>query len=151
MTLKPLATLLMLVTLNVAGATATVSARTSESVDAAAARYAEALKSGTAKDVAAFFAEDGELQLPGLDAVRGPAAIDAFIAPMAAAGVVDACTMQSDLTTLAGNTATQFGHYAQTGGERGKEHRTYTGRFAALWRWDDGRWRIVRLLMQPKP
>ena len=145
---RSLAALFILLALNVAGATP---GHSSQGVDAAAAAYAEALKSGTPKDVAAFFAEDGELQLPGMDAVRGPAAIDAFIAPMAAAGVVDACTMQSDLTTVSGDTAAQFGHYAQTGGERGKEHHTYTGRFAALWRWEGGRWRIVRLLMQPKP
>jgi ketosteroid isomerase-like protein len=146
MQLKPLVILLILT-----AACATAPALTSESVEGASARYAEALKSGTPNDVAAFFAADGELQLPGLDALHGPAAIEAFLAPMASSVVVDICTMQSDLTTVSGRTATEFGHYTQTAGERGKDHRTYTGRFAALWRWDGGRWRIVRLLMQPKP
>ena len=123
---------------------------TTASVDAAAAKYAETLKSGTPDDVAAFFADDGELQLPGMNALHGPAAVHDLLAPMAATIVIDACTMESDMTSVDGTHATQFGHYSQTAGERGKEHQKYGGRFAALWRWEDGRWRIVRLMMQPK-
>lgn len=123
---------------------------TPASADDAAAKYAQAIVKGTAADVAAFFADEGELQLPGMDALHGPAAIRDFLAPMAANVVVDACTMTSDLTTVSGDNATQFGHYAQTAGEKGKEHKQYTGRFAALWHWDGTRWKIVRLMMQPK-
>jgi ketosteroid isomerase-like protein len=120
------------------------------SVDDAATKYAQALESGTPDDVSAFFAADGELQLPGMEALHGPAAIKAFLAPMAATIVVDDATMTSDLTSTTGGMATQFGHYTQTAGERGKEHRQYSGRFAALWRWNGEQWKIVRLMMQPK-
>ena len=123
---------------------------TTAGIDAAAAKYAQTLKGGTPDDVAAFFAVDGELQLPGMNALHGPAAIRDFLAPMAATIVIDACTMVSDMTSVDGTHATQFGHYEQTAGERGKDHHTYTGRFAALWQWDGGRWHIVRLMMQPK-
>ena len=149
MTKRILPFLLLALGLLTAGVTP-VPPLTAASVDAAAAHYAETLKSGPPEAIAAFYADDGELQLPGMDALRGPAAIRAFLEPMAAVGVVDACTMQSDLTTVAGNEASQFGHYTQTAGERGKDHKQYSGRYAALWRWDGSKWHIVRLMMQPK-
>ncbi len=128
---------------------ATTPTLTTASVDAAATKYGEAAKTATPAEIAAFYTDDGELQLPGTQALHGPAAIRDFLAPMAATIVVDACTMESDMTSVDGTHATQFGHYNQTAGERGKEHTHYTGRYAALWRWEEGRWRIVRLMMQP--
>ena len=49
--------------------------------------------------------------------------------------------------------ASQWGTYRQVAGPKGGAHNAYVGRFSALWRYDakDGRWLLVRLMMQPVP
>jgi uncharacterized protein (TIGR02246 family) len=135
-----------------AASPATVPDRSAE-VLAAIHAYAAALKSATPDSVATFYADDGELVLPGMAPVHGPAAVRAFLAPMAAAGQVDSVSITSDELTVHGDTtADQRGRYFQVAGERGKPHGTYTGGYDAAWRRGaDGRWRFVRLAMHPDP
>ncbi len=119
-------------------------------VEAAMTRYAQLLRDGPADSVAATYASDGELVLPGLPVLRGPAAIRAFLAPLSAAVVVQSVAVRTDSLTVHGSTAEQAGTYAQVAGERGKPAQRYDGHYVASWRLEpDGRWRFTRLAMHP--
>ncbi|HEY4573010.1 MAG TPA: SgcJ/EcaC family oxidoreductase [Thermoanaerobaculia bacterium] len=119
-------------------------------VEQAMRGYAATLKDGTPEQIAAFYAKDGELLLPGLADLKGPEAIRAFLAPMASAVEVESVAVTTDLVEVHGDSADLWGTYRQVAGEKGKPKQTYGGRYAALWhREADGKWRLSRLLMQP--
>ena len=119
-------------------------------VEQAMRGYAASLKDGTPEQIAAFYAKDGELLLPGLADLKGPEAIRAFLAPMASAVEVESVAVTTDLVEVHGDADDLWGTYKQVAGEKGKPKQTYGGRYAALWhREADGKWRLARLLMQP--
>ena len=94
--------------------------------------YATALKEGTPEQIAAFYAKDGELLLPGLAELKGPEAIRAFLAPMASAVEVESVAVTTDFVEVHGDSADLWGTYRQVAGEKGKPRQTYGGRYAAL-------------------
>ena len=116
------------------------------------AGYAADLQSAPAAKVAAHFAPDGALLLPGIASLRGPATIRKFLDPMAASITVQSVTVATELLEVHGGTADQWGTYKQTAGETGKAMQHLQGRYGAFWRHErDGHWRLVRLMMQPTP
>ena len=126
------------------------SASERHAVEQAMRDYAKNLRVGTSDEVAACYTADGELLLPGLDPLHGREAIRAFLAPLAAATEVESVDIESQLVEVHGKSASQWGKYHQVAGEKGKVKQQFRGRFAALWhREADGRWRLVRLMMQP--
>lgn len=125
-------------------------AEDAKAVEAAMKGYAEALWKGTPQSVAAFYADDGQLLLPGMEALRGPKAILDFLAPLAAAAEVESVEIQTETIDVRKDSADQWGMYRQVAGPRGKPRQTFQGRFAAIWHMGkDGRWRLFRLMMQP--
>ena len=123
-----------------------------KAVEAAMQSYASALRSAPAATIAGYYAPDGELLLPGMAPLHGPAAIRAFLAPMIVGVEVESVGITTELLDVHGGTADQWGTYRQTAGERGKPKQHLRGRYAALWRHEkDGHWRLVRLMMQPLP
>jgi uncharacterized protein (TIGR02246 family) len=119
-------------------------------VEAAMARYAETLRSGTPAEVARCYTGDGELQLPGLAALHGREAIEAFLAPMSASIEVEQVTVRTTWLEIDGTIASQWGEYEQVAGEKGKPKQTYKGRYSALWHREHGQWLLERLMMQPQ-
>src|SRR3954454_6485402 len=112
-------------------------------VEQAMRGYAATLKDGTPEQIAAFYAKDGELLLPGLADLKGPEAIRAFLAPIASAVAVESVAVTTDLVQVHGDSADLWGTYRQVAGEKGKPKQTYGGRYAALWhREADGKWRL---------
>lgn len=115
-------------------------------------RYADAVRTGPVDTIVAAFTTDGQLVLPGMATIRGQAAIQAFLAPMAAASNVESCSMTAETVEISGPVAYEWGDYAQRAGEKGKPAADYHGRFVArLQRGGNGEWRIARLFMQPAP
>lgn len=121
-------------------------------VEAAMHRYADLLVTGTAQEVAAAYTSDGELLEAGMDALHGPAAIRAFLEPLAAQFEVEEAAMDTDSVDVFGAVAYQWGRYHQRAAEHEKPAQEYRGRYVAKWQRDTGgTWRIARLLMQPFP
>jgi uncharacterized protein (TIGR02246 family) len=127
-------------------------AASGEAVEQAMRGYAATLKEGNPEAVAGWYAKEGELLLPGLAPLRGPAAIRAFLVPLVGATEVESVAVTTDLVAVHGESADLWGTYHQVAGEKGKPKQGYDGRYAALWHHEaDGKWRLVRLMMQPVP
>lgn len=126
------------------------SAAERHAVEQAMRDYAKTLRAGTPNEVAACYTAEGELLLPGMEPLHGREAIRAFLAPLAAATEVESVDIESQLVEVHGKSASQWGKYHQVASEKGKAKQQFRGRFASLWhREADGRWRLVRLMMQP--
>src|SRR5262245_48559770 len=121
-------------------------------VEQAMRDYAKTLRIGTAEEVAAWYTTDGELLLPGLESLHGREAIRSFLAPLAAATEVESVDVETQLLEVHGKSASQWGSYHQVAGEKGKPKQQFRGRYSALWHQEaNGRWRLLRLMMQPLP
>ena len=119
-------------------------------VEAATQRYAGLIRGAPVDSVLTAYAENGELEIPGVGTLKGRKAIRDFLAPLSVAVSVSATEMQSDSITVAGNTARSSGHYRQVAGPKGGPAAEYRGAFHATWtREADGQWRISRLVMAP--
>lgn len=125
----------------------------SNEVEAAMQAYAAALKVSEPDSVVAFYTADGELEITGLPLMRGRPAIRGFLAPLAAAMEVDSVTITTDDVVMHADTAAeQRGAYVQIAGPHGQPRSQHSGRYEAVWRREgDGRWRLVRMTMQPDP
>jgi uncharacterized protein (TIGR02246 family) len=119
-------------------------------VEAATQRYAALIRGAPVDSVLTAYTENGELEIPGVGALKGRKAIRDFLAPLAAAVSVSATEMQSDSVAVSGNVAQSSGRYRQVAGPKGGPPAEYRGAFHATWaREADGQWRISRLVMQP--
>ena len=119
-------------------------------VEAATQRYAALIGGAPVDSVLTAYTENGELEIPGVGALKGRKAIRDFLAPLAAAVSVSATEMQSDSIAVSGNVAQSSGRYRQVAGPKGGPPAEYRGAFHATWaREADGQWRISRLVMQP--
>jgi uncharacterized protein (TIGR02246 family) len=119
-------------------------------VEAATQRYAALIRGAPVDSVLTAYTENGELEIPGVGALKGRKAIRDFLAPLAAAVSVSATEMQSDSIAVSGNVAQSSGRYRQVAGPKGGPAAEYRGAFHATWaREADGQWRISRLVMQP--
>ena len=118
----------------------------------ATTRYAMLLRDGVPDSTVMLFAEDGQLILPGMNALHGRTAIYNLLAPMAGAIKVSSVDMWVDRAQVAGGTATSAGHYAQLAGPPNGVVKKYTGTYDATWvRGTDGVWRFTQLEMHPDP
>jgi ketosteroid isomerase-like protein len=119
-------------------------------VEAATQRYAALIGGAPVDSVLTAYTENGELEIPGVGALKGRKAIRDFLTPLAAAVSVSATEMQSDSIAVSGNVAQSSGRYRQVAGPKGGPAAEYRGAFHATWaREADGQWRISRLVMQP--
>lgn len=118
---------------------------------AATRHYAEILKGASADSVAAAYALEGELDLPGMAPLKGRDAIRKFLAPLVAATAVESVEMDVDSEVLNNASAEQYGHYRQRAGPRGGAPQEFKGKFHAIWRSSpDGKtWLISKLTMTP--
>ena len=124
-------------------------------VDAAAAamqRYGRALRGAPADSVAAFFAPDGALVLPGMAPLTGPVEVRAFLGPLAKAVTVDSVVLTPTRAVTEGERVALWGKYRQVVSPRGAARQAFAGEYVALWqRTTSGRWEIERLVMVPGP
>ena len=120
-------------------------------VESALVRYDSLVRRTVGDSIAAMYTEDGEMLGTNMAAVRGPAAIGAFLAQYRGFHV-DTQAMRSEAITMAGSEATQWGTWRQAVTPPGQPMVHVQGRFVAHWiRGCDGRWRLRRLLTQPTP
>ncbi len=118
-------------------------------VNSSLLEYTRKVKSMDAPAIASTFTSDGELLEPGMKALRGRAAIQAFLASLTGARV-ESVTMQAEATEVWGSNALQWGTYSQRVVVGDKPAAEYSGRFALQWARDaSGAWLIRRLMMQP--
>ena len=129
-----------------------VSVAQTPTVEAALARYMSLLKTAPPESTAAFYTADGQLLEPGMAPLTGPAAIRAFLEPIARTVTVHEATATADRTEVFGDSvAIQWGTYHQVAGPNGSPPSTYDGRFVIEWRRTPAAWRIARFLVQPSP
>lgn len=121
-------------------------------VNAALNRYMLLLRTAPPDSTAAFFTSDGQLLDPGMAPLIGPAAIRAFLEPIARAFTVSEATAHPEATEVYGDSAAyQWGTYHQAAGPNGSPPANYDGRFVVSWRRTAAGWRIARFLVQPNP
>jgi ketosteroid isomerase-like protein len=121
-------------------------------LDDALAHYMALLRSAPPESTAAFYVTDGQLLEPGMAPLTGPAAIRAFLEPIARTTTVSEATATPDATEVYGDsTGYQWGRYHQVAGPAGSPPATYDGRFVVEWRKTPTGWRIARFLVQPNP
>jgi ketosteroid isomerase-like protein len=121
-------------------------------VDAALAHYMVLLKSAPPESTAAFYTADGQLLEPGMNPLTGPAAIRAFLEPIARTVTVHEAVATPAVTEVYGDSiGYQWGTYHQVAGPKDAPPSTYDGRFVIKWRSTPTGWRIVRFLVQPNP
>jgi uncharacterized protein (TIGR02246 family) len=99
--------------------------------------------------IAALFAPDGELLREDGSALRGPAAIAAFLSGFKGFQV-DSAVMSLEAIQVIGDDAVQWGTFSQTVRVPGQGTVRPRGRF--VWQWHrqpDGRWKLRRSLTQP--
>lgn len=131
---------------------ATIGAAQSRALDEALAHYMTLLKSAPPESTAAFYTSDGQLLEPGMAPLTGPAAIRAFLEPIARTVTVHEATAAADRTEVFGDSVGyQWGRYHQVAGPRDAAPSTYDGRFVIEWRNTSAGWRIQRFLVQPNP
>jgi ketosteroid isomerase-like protein len=118
-------------------------------VEAALGAYAHKVTSMDAPAIASMFAPDGELLEPGIQALKGRAAIQRFLASLTGFPV-ESARMLAESTQVWDHAAFQRSAYSQRVAIGDKPATEYSGRFALQWSSDaSGAWRIRRLMMQP--
>lgn len=112
-------------------------------LDAELARYNAFVARQAGDSIAAMYAPDGELDVPGRPPLRGPAAIAAFLDGFTDVRV-DSSAMWADSLVPTDSGVAQWGHYYQRATVPGRAAPvTARGGFVALWRRDArGRWRL---------
>jgi ketosteroid isomerase-like protein len=78
--------------------------------------YAQAVQHESPRVIAAFYAAEGALVLPGMEPIVGPGRVEAFLKPLVANTEVTSCEMTTTSLRVAGGTAHQEGTYSQVGG-----------------------------------
>jgi uncharacterized protein (TIGR02246 family) len=101
--------------------------------------------------IAAYFAPDGVLFEPGINPIRGPDAIRAFVASFP--GVrVDSAAYRVDTLEIFGATALVWGTYYERLHFQGQPVSAQDGHYVMQWRRQpDGRWLIARYYRVPLP
>lgn len=125
------------------------SASGAEEIEAAMQEYARLQRAADAPGLAACYTPDGELLEPGMDALKGPAAIRKFLESFGEVRIESASMATEHIDVWAGG-ALQWGSYAQRVALPGKPVAEFRGRFVAQWsEQSGGRWLLRRLLTQP--
>ena len=119
-------------------------------ITAAADHYAALLKDGSPAEIAAAYARDGELILPGTAPIHGRAAIADFLAPLMKTATVLSVEMHVETAVPTGTGTETQGSFRQSASVGGAAPQEFKGRFSGLWAKRHGRWLIVRLTMKPE-
>jgi ketosteroid isomerase-like protein len=120
-------------------------------VDAALERYADLLRRMDSAGIAALFAPEGEIENPGADPIRGPAAILAFLETFKDFHV-ESYDLDLQSTVVNGRSATQSGTYRQRVRVPAGAVIEVHGRFTAEWvEVSEGQWRILRMGTESTP
>jgi uncharacterized protein (TIGR02246 family) len=120
-----------------------------QQLDAALREYAHLQVAKDAAGLAAFYTPDGELLEPGMESLKGPAAIRKFLESFGDVRM-ESASMTADRTQVWDDNAVQWGSYSQRVALPGKPVAEFRGRFVAQWsRQANDRWLIRCLLTQP--
>jgi uncharacterized protein (TIGR02246 family) len=117
-----------------------------QAIEAANAKFVEAVKRGdTTAAVAENYADDAVVMSPGSEAWRGKDAVQRGFAGMARSMTVKDFTLKTDDVMAAGDLAVESGSYEMTIQPRGGREMKDKGKFVVVWkRQADGSWKIVR-------
>jgi hypothetical protein len=108
------------------------------------ARYNQFVAHQWGDSIAAMFASDGELAVPGRAPLRGPAAIREFLAAFTNVRV-DSSAMWSDSVVRTDSGVVQWGGYFQRATVTGQPPVTAHGGVRAVWQRRASRWELRRL------
>jgi uncharacterized protein (TIGR02246 family) len=117
-------------------------------VEAAMQEYARLQAAKDAAGLAASYTADGELLEPGMESLKGPAAIRQFLESFGDVRI-ESSSMTSERVQVWKDDALQWGSYAQRVELPGQPVMELHGRFVAQWTRHDGRWLLRCLLTQP--
>ena len=110
-------------------------------------RFSAAGKSGSADSILAMYTPDARLDVQGMPAIDGRAALDAVIRPMAASRTITGMKLMPNETAVVSNELVlQGGTFAETYVEKKKtsvEHGRYASTIA---KGSDGQWRFGYLM-----
>ena len=114
-------------------------------IEAANARFLDAMKRGDTATAAQNYANDALVMLPNAAPAQGHAAIAKSLAEwIAMAPIKDGKATTLDVM-VAGDLALETGRYVMTVGLKGGKTMTDSGKYLTAWkRQPDGTWRIVR-------
>jgi uncharacterized protein (TIGR02246 family) len=118
-------------------------------IAAAERHYGEAVRQPV-DSLVNCFTQDGQMLQPGMAALRGRDAIRAFLEPLKGMAMVESASLNPEAVEVHGNTAYDWGTYAQRAIIGDKPAQDFLGRYVIEWRREaDGLWRIARILVQP--
>lgn len=114
-------------------------------IEAANARFTDAMKKGDKATMLANYTADAVVMMPGAPAARGTAALDsAFTAFLAEVTLKDATFATTDVM-LAGHFAIESGTFAMTLTPKKGSDFTDKGKYLTVWQHQaDGTWKIIR-------
>jgi uncharacterized protein (TIGR02246 family) len=130
----------------VATATATDAGEARQAINAANARFVEAVKRGdTTTAIVENYTDDAIVMAPGTEAWRGREAVRKGFAGMTVAAPVKQFSLKTDDVIVAGDLAVESGTYEMTVQPRGGREAKDKGKYVVVWRRQgDGSWKIVR-------
>lgn len=120
-------------------------------IEAALKAYSASVLAMDADRIAASFTEDGELQNPGREPLRGPEAIKAFLKTFSGV-TVEENELKGDSLQIVGPSALQTGTFRQKARLADGKVVETKGTFEAEWeRQENGSWLIARMTTNPPP
>jgi uncharacterized protein (TIGR02246 family) len=130
----------------VAATGATDAGAVRQGIDAANAKFVDAVKRGdTTMAIADNYADDAIVMNPGTESWRGREAIRKGFSGMATAMTVKEFNLKTDDIALGGDLAVETGTYEMTGQPKGGKEMKDKGKYVVVWkRQADGSWKIVR-------
>ena len=130
----------------VATATAADAGEARQAIEAANARFVEAVKRADTTDaLAANYADDGIVMAPGAERWRGKDAIRKGFAGMSTATPVREFNLKTDDVVVGGDLAVETGTYEMTMQPRTGSEIKDKGKYLVVWkRQSDGSWKIIR-------
>jgi uncharacterized protein (TIGR02246 family) len=130
----------------VAATAATDAGAVRQGIDAANAKFVDAVKRGdTTMAIADNYADDAIVMNPGTESWRGREAIRKGFSGMATAMTVKDFNLKTDDVALGGDLAVETGSYEMTVQPKGGKEMKDKGKYVVVWkRQADGSWKIVR-------
>ena len=117
-----------------------------QAIDAANAKFVEAMKRGDTIAIAENYTEDAIVMPQGTESWRGREAIRKGFGGMLTQSTVKEFSMKTDDVTVAGDIAVESGTYEETAqAKSGGQETKDKGKYMVVWkRQADGSWKIVR-------
>jgi ketosteroid isomerase-like protein len=121
-----------------------------QALEAANAKYVDAIERGDSAAVAAFYAADLLLLAPGQPPLRGAAATAALLRDLAPDRRPVEATLSTLDVTVSGDLAVESGTYLWRTHAKGAAEATERGRYLHAWRRQpDGTWKLSRGMFSP--